>query len=165
MIARGVERVEAVVLRLDFRSVGDDETDLAQDAAHLFAHEGQRVKRARTGIGRRERRINGGPELGGEFRGGDAGERGVELGGELGLGLVNQLADRRPLLLGHGPHLFHQAGQLAMGADVAGFGGLEFGARRHRGQFCGGLGQEGGELVLHEMRKDWVNHGSHGSHG
>ena len=37
--------------RVALRSVGDGEPDLPQDAAHLLAHEGQRVVRARAAIG------------------------------------------------------------------------------------------------------------------
>ena len=35
---------------------------------------------------------------------------------------------------GHGAHLLHQRGQLAIGADVAGLGGLELGPGLQRGE-------------------------------
>jgi hypothetical protein len=162
MVGRGVQRVEAVELGLDLRAVGDGEADLAQDPAHLLAHEGERVVRARAEIRRRQRGVHGGPELRGQLRVRDAGQRGIEVVLQLGLGLVDQLADDGALVLGHAAHLFHQRGELAIRADVAGLGGLEVGTRRNRGQLGGRLGQEGGKLVLHGFGRHWVYRGLRG---
>jgi hypothetical protein len=124
-VARGVvggraERVKAVILRLDLGALDDGEAGLAEDAAHLLAHEGERMRGARPGVRRRERGIDGGPELGGDFGVGDALQGGVELGRELGLGLVDELAHGRALLLRHGAHLLHQGGEFAVRTDVTG---------------------------------------------
>jgi hypothetical protein len=51
VVGGGVERVEAVVLGLDLRAVGDGEAHLAQDAAHFLADEGERMIGAGAGIG------------------------------------------------------------------------------------------------------------------
>jgi len=48
---------------------------------------------------------------------GNAAKRVVEQRLELGLGLVDELAERGALFLGHGAHLFHKRGQFAVGAD------------------------------------------------
>ena len=149
MVGGCVEGVEAVVLGLDLRAVGDGETDLAQDAAHLLAHERERVIRAGAGVGGRQRGIDGGAKLGLQFRRLDGAEGGVEERLQRGLRLVDELAHGGPLVLRHGAHLLHQRGELAVGADEAGLGGLELGARFQRGEIGLRLGDEGGQGGLH----------------
>jgi hypothetical protein len=111
------------------------------------------VEGAGPDVGRRERGVDGGPELGGELGLLEAREGGVEEGLQLALGLVDEFADGGALLLGHGAHLFHESGKFAVGADVAGLGGFEIGPRGE----CGKLGlrfcEEGGELRFHERER------------
>jgi hypothetical protein len=78
----------------------------------------------------------------------------VELGRELRLGLVDELAHGGALLLGHGAHLLHQRGEFAVGADIAGLGGLEVGARLEGRELGRGLGEEGGEGGLHGKNRE-----------
>ena len=62
-----------------------------------------------------------------------AGERGVELRLKLRLGLVDELAHRGARLFRHSTHLLNEYGEFAVGADVAGLGGLEVGTGGDRG--------------------------------
>ena len=154
-VARGVvegggERVEAVELRLDLGAVGHRETDLAQDAAQLFAHERERVPGARAAVRRRQSGVDRRAELGGDLVFLDPAQSGVEQCLQLGLGIVDQTAERGPLVLGHGAHLLHQQGEPAIGADQAGLGRFEFGAGADRTEFGPRVREQGGELVLHK---------------
>ena len=149
VVGGGVEGVEAVILGFDLGAVGDSEADFAQDAAHLFADERERVIGAGADVGGRERSVDGGAELGLKFGGFDLRERGIKQRLEAGFGFVDELAERGALLLRDGAHLFHQRGEFTVGADVAGLGGFEFGARFQRGEFGGGFREDGGELILH----------------
>src|SRR5439155_554813 len=123
----------------------------------LLTDEGERVVRAGGAIGGWQRGIDGGPKLGGERGGLDPGERSVEMGLEGGLGLVDEFADDGLLLLGHGAHLLHQGGEFAVGADETGLGGFKVGARGDGGEFGGGFGEKGGELVLHGREESEAN--------
>ena len=145
-----VEGIEAVILAFDLRAVGDGESRLAQDAAHFLPHERQRVAGAGPGVRRRQRGVDRRPEPRSEFAVADPGERGVEMLLQARLRLVDELAHGGSLLLRHRAHLLHEGGEFAVGADVPGLGGLKLGARAQRGEFGGGLGEEGVELVLHE---------------
>ncbi len=51
---RRVERVEAVEFSLHLRAIGDREADLAQDAAHLLAHQRERMVGAGAAVRRRQ---------------------------------------------------------------------------------------------------------------
>jgi len=113
--------------------------------------------RARGAVGGRKSGIDGRPELGGERGGLDAGECGVEMGLKSGLGLVDEFADDGLLLLGHGAHLLHEGGELAVGADETGLGGFKVGARGDGRKFGGGFGEKGGKLVLHGKEESEAN--------
>ena len=63
MIGGRVERIETVVLGFNFRAVRDGEADFAQDPAHLFPHERQRMIGARPSIRRRQCGVNRRSEL------------------------------------------------------------------------------------------------------
>jgi hypothetical protein len=157
VIGGGAQGVETVILGLDLGALDHGEAGLAEDAAHLLAHEGERMGGARPGVGRRERGVDGRPELRGDLGVADALQRGVELGRELRLGLVDELAHGGALLLGHGAHLLHQRGEFTVGADIAGLGGLEVGARLEGRELGRGLGEEGGEGGLHQEILDRMN--------
>ena len=140
MAGRRVERIEAVELRLHFRAVGDGEADLAQDAAHFLAHQRERVVGAGAAVRRRQRRVDGRSQLGADLRLLNGSQRGVEEGLQLGLGLVDKLAERGAPVLGHRAHLFHEPGELAVGTDEAGLGGLKFRAEAEDREFGTGPG-------------------------
>ena len=90
--------------------------------------------------------------MGADLRLFDRPQRGVEECLQLGLGLIDEFAEDRPLVLGDRPHLFHERGEFAVRADEAGLGRLKFRARAGTGECEIGPGPEeqGSELVLHE---------------
>jgi len=94
VVGRGIERVEAIKFGLHLGAIGDGEAYLVQDAAHFLAHERKRMARARAGVGRWQRGIDRGADLRGDFGIGNAAKRVVEQRLELGLGLVDELAER-----------------------------------------------------------------------
>ena len=79
VIGGRVERIEAVILGLDLGAFDDGEAGFAEDAAHFLSDECERMPRAGAGVRRRQRRIDGGPELRGDLGVADACEGGVEL--------------------------------------------------------------------------------------
>ena len=156
MVGGRVEGVEAEPLGLDFGAFDDGESGLAEDAAELLAHESERMGGAGAGVGRGQRGVDGRPELGGDLRLLDTGQGGIEKRLQLALGLVDELAQNRLLLLRRGTELLHERSELAVGSDVAGLGGLEFGTGAERGQFCTGFLDEDLEGGLHdEERLEW----------
>ena len=156
VVSGSVEGVETVILGLDLGAVSDGEADLAENAAHLFADECERVVGAGPAVGGRQRGVDGGAELGLELGGLDLREGGIEQRLEAGLGLVDELAEAGALVLWHGAHLLHQRGEFSVGADVARLGGFELRARGERGELGLRFGDEGGEGVLHGKLK--LNH-------
>ena len=149
MVGGRVEGVKTVILGLDLGAISDGETDFAQNAAHLFADEREGVVGTRADVGGRQRGVDGRPELGLELGGLDLREGGIEERLETGFGLIDELAERRALLLRNGTHLLHQRGEFAVGPNVAGLGGFELGARGQRGELGLRFGDEGGEGFLH----------------
>ena len=111
------------------------------------------MQQARPEIGRGQRRVDRRAEPRGELGRLDSREGVVEQDLEFALGLVDEFAHGRALLLGHRAHLFHEGGEHAVGPDVAGIGRLEIGAGGDEREFGGGLGHQDGELVLH--RRGW----------
>ena len=97
MVRRRVECVEAEVFRLHFRSVGYGKTHLSQDAAHLFAHEGERMPRAGACIRGRKGSVDRWPQLGLEFPLLDLRKRCVELALQLCLRFIDHAAEGRAL--------------------------------------------------------------------
>ena len=107
------------------------------------------MTRARTGVRGGEGGVDRGPELSGNLGVGDPLEGGIELGLQTALGLIDELAHDGALLLGHGAQLLHQGGEFTVRTDVTGLGGLEFGAIPEGSELGRGLGEQGGEGVLH----------------
>ena len=85
----------------------------------------------------------------------------IELGLQPRLGLVDQPAEGRPLLLRDAAQLLHQRREFAVRADIPGLRRLEGRTRRQRRHFRGGLGGQGVQGVLHE--REGSNRGSGGN--
>ena len=155
MIFGEVEGREVVPVILNLRAFGHGETNAAEDAQHLLAHQAQRVAGAQ-GVGHGRQGVVeigvGGGVIGGGF--------GSRLGlVETGLGLLFQgvklLAYCALIFGGHGLELVEQIGQATLAAEVgnaksiavrgvAKVGGCNFG--RQRGN---------GVLHLHHIRQSY----------
>ena len=151
VIGGRVERVEAMPLRLDLGTVGDDEAQLAEGSENAFAGAGERMERTGGSVGAREGRVDGRAEGGGDLGVLDLGQQGGEQLFDGLLRLVDQLAHDRAFFLREGGHPLHHLGQGAIGADDARLEGFELGAGGDGGGFLGGGGDELGELLLHGL--------------
>ncbi len=125
MVGRGVERVEAMVFVLDFRAVGDDETNFAEAADDVLGHLRERMEFA-------ERTAAAGRAEIGRF----LGQRGFQFefcaassqrGFKFDLGGVDGLAGGGFLLLRQCAELFHQRGEFAVRPDPCALGLFERG--------------------------------------
>ena len=112
MVGGGVQRVETMILVLDFRAVGDGEADFAEAADNVLGHLGERMEFAEGAAAAGQGEIGGFLGQGGlEFEFGAAfGKRGFEFG----LGGVDEFAGGGFFLLGERAELFHQRGELAV---------------------------------------------------
>ena len=133
VVGGGVEGVEAMILVLDFRAVGDGEAELAEGANDVLGDLRERMefaeRAAASGQGEIGRFLG---QRGLEFEFGAAfGERGFEFD----LGGVDEFAGGGLFLLRERAELFHQRGELAVGAEPGALGLFERGGVGRRLEF------------------------------
>ena len=139
MVGRRVQRVETMVLVLDLRAVGDDETNFAEAADDVLGHLGQRMEFAERAAAAGQGEIGRFLGQGGfEFEFAPAFGQG---GFQFDLGGVDEFAGGGFLFLGKGAELFHQRGESAVRSDPGTFGLFERGEVGRGFQF-----REGGLL-------------------
>src|SRR5439155_3091385 len=133
MVRGRVERVETMVLVLDFRPLSDGESDLAKAAHDVVGDLGERMKVA-------ERATAAGQGEVGRF----LGQGGLsfdflatarESGLEFKLRLIDQSAGSGTVLLRQGTELFHERGEPAVNADPVALGMFERGKVRRGPEF------------------------------
>ena len=93
MVGGRVERVEAMIFVLDFRAVGDDETDFAEAADDVLGHLRERMQLAERAAASGQREI--GRFLGQRGRQFEFGAAFGQRGFEFDLGGVDELCRRR----------------------------------------------------------------------
>lgn len=134
---------------VDLRPFGHGEAELAERGEDALTRAAERVGRAGGDVGRGQRGVGRGAERGGDLGVLHLGEEGGEQFLDLALGLVEQTADDRTLLLGERAHALHDLGEGAVGAHHAGLEGLHLGTGRDGGGVLPGGVDDAGELLLH----------------
>ena len=125
MVGGRVERVETMILVLDFRAVGDDEADFAEAADDVLGHLRERMEFAKRAAASGQREI--GRFLGQRSRQFEFGAAFGQRGFEGDFGSVDGFAGSGLFLLRKRAELFHQSGEPAVRANPVALGLFERG--------------------------------------
>lgn len=144
MVGGSVQGVEAVGFVLDLGPIGDGEADFTEGSDDILGGLSEGVESAEVGL------AAWGGEVGGLFgEGGLEGEVGSALAEEVfqfRFGGIDGFAGGWAFLFGEGAQLFHEGGELSIGADPGAFGAFEGGDIGCGLEFQGGGLLEGVEI-------------------